>query len=162
VKRTPAMATPMAVRLGATFLLLGEAAPFAPATWTSLAMTPLLFPFMAWPLWVQLVLLVAVSAYAVQVSGRAETFYGHDAKAITIDEVAGMIVTMLWVHPAEGAAARWLALAIGFVLFRIMDVLKPFPAGRAQELRGGWGVVADDLMAGVYANLALRIVLRLI
>jgi phosphatidylglycerophosphatase A len=162
VKRTPSLPTALGVRLGATFFLIGEAAPFAPATWTSLAVVPLLYPFMAWPLWVQIVLLAAVTGYAVVVSDRAEKTYGHDAKAITIDEVAGMLVTMLGVSVAGDAAARWVALGIGFVLFRIFDIVKPFPAGRAQRLPGGQGIVVDDLLAGIYANLVLRIVLRVI
>jgi len=81
MKRTPSLPTPLGVRLGATFFLIGEAAPFAPATWTSLAVVPLLYPFMAWPLWVQIVLLATVTGYAVVVSDRAEKTYGHDAKA---------------------------------------------------------------------------------
>lgn len=160
MKRTPAAPTPLAVRLGATFFLIGEAAPFAPATWTSLAMVPLLFLFLGWPLWIQIALMVLAAAYSVHVSDRAEKTYGHDARAITIDEVAGMIVTMLGVMPGGSATERWTALLIGFVLFRIADVVKPFPAGRAQRLPGGWGITADDLLAGVYANLALRFVLR--
>lgn len=162
MKRSPSSPTALGVRLGATFFLVGEAAPFAPATWTSLAMVPLLFPFMGWPLWVQVSLLAVVTGYAVFVSDRAEKTYGHDAKAITIDEVAGMLVTMLGVSTVPDPGARWVALGIGFALFRIMDVVKPFPAGRAQRLPGGQGIVADDLLAGVYANLVLRIVLRLL
>jgi phosphatidylglycerophosphatase A len=50
------------------------------------------------------------------------------------------------------------SVAGAFVLFRAMDVLKPFPAGRLERLAGGWGIVADDLVAGIYANLALRLV----
>jgi phosphatidylglycerophosphatase A len=115
-----------------------------------------LYGFVLLPGWVQLVIAAAVMAAAIPVSTRAEHAYGHDAKAIVIDEVAGMLVTVLWLLPAASAPARWLGLAAGFVLFRAFDVLKPFPAGRAQHLPGGFGVVLDDVIAGVYANLVLR------
>ena len=162
MKRSPSSPTPLGVRLGATFFLVGEAAPFAPATWTSLCMVPLLFPFMGWPLWVQVLLLALVTGYAVVVSDRAEKTYGHDAKAITIDEVAGMMVTMLGVSTAAGGQERWIALGLGFLLFRVMDIAKPFPAGRAQRLPGGRGIAGDDPRAGIYANLFLRLLLRLL
>jgi phosphatidylglycerophosphatase A len=95
------------------------------------------------------------------VSTRAEIFYGHDAKAIVIDEVAGMLVTFLFVPQVEEPKARLAALLAGFFLFRVFDVVKPFPAGRAQGWPGGLGVVFDDVLAAVYANVLLRIGIRL-
>jgi len=151
----------MGVRLAATFLLIGEAAPFAPATFGSFAVLPFLLWILGWPLWGQLVLLAGITWVGVLVSTRAERYYGHDAKAIVIDEVAGMLVTFLGIGLAPDWTTRGAVLLTGFLLFRILDVVKPFPAGRAQDLPGGRGVVADDLMAGIYANLLLRVVLRL-
>jgi len=152
----------MPLRLAATFFLIGEAAPFAPATFASFALLPFLYPYALWPHWVQIVLTVAVTAFAVLASGRAEPYYGHDAKAITIDEVAGMLVTFLAV-PLEGDLSRRIGiLLVGFLLFRIMDVVKPFPANRSQNLPGGVGVVADDFLAGIYANLVLQFLVRLL
>ena len=55
--------------------------------------------------------------------------------------------------------AGWALVAIGFVLFRVLDVVKPFPARRLEALHGGWGMMADDLMVAVYGNLALRLAL---
>jgi phosphatidylglycerophosphatase A len=69
---------------------------------------------------------------------------------VVIDEVVGMLITLLFVPVGIAGAVA------GFVLFRIFDVIKPFPAGQLEALHGGLGVMADDAMAAVYANLALR------
>jgi phosphatidylglycerophosphatase A len=70
-----------------------------------------------------------------------------------LDEVVGMLITLAFI-PVGIAGAL-----IGFFLFRLFDVLKPFPAGRLERLHGGLGVMADDAMAAIYANIALRLVL---
>jgi phosphatidylglycerophosphatase A len=74
---------------------------------------------------------------------------------VVIDEVMGMLVT-LFLNPVG-----WAGAVGGFLLFRIADVVKPFPANRLEQLSSGIGIMADDAMAGVYANLALRAVLAL-
>ncbi|HXW05294.1 MAG TPA: phosphatidylglycerophosphatase A [Vicinamibacterales bacterium] len=85
---------------------------------------------------------------------KAERYFGGiDPGPVVIDEVVGMLVTM-WLIPGGMATA-----AAGFMLFRIFDVVKPFPAKRLERLHGGLGVMADDAMAAVYANLTLRLVL---
>jgi phosphatidylglycerophosphatase A len=91
---------------------------------------------------------------AVWLAGRAEKVIGKkDAPAIVIDEVAGMIVTL------AGLPLTPLNLAVGFVAFRAMDVIKPFPASRIdRSMTGGWGVVLDDVVAGVYSNILLRVI----
>jgi phosphatidylglycerophosphatase A len=162
LKRTPPEGAPMPLRLAATFFLVGEAAPFAPATFASLFTLPFLWFFLDAAGWLQVVLTLVVTWVAILVSDRAETYYGHDAKPITIDEVAGMMVTFITVPAGDSVGDRCLVLLAGFVLFRVMDVIKPFPAGRAQNLPGGRGVVMDDFLAGIYANLALRILLRFV
>lgn len=91
---------------------------------------------------------------AVLVSSVAEGIYRKkDDGRIVIDEVVGFLVTMLF------APHTWKAVALGFVLFRIFDVLKPPPARKLQELRAGVGIVIDDLVAGVYACVCLHGVL---
>jgi phosphatidylglycerophosphatase A len=162
VKRRPAGPAPLGLRLAATFFLIGEAAPVAPATAASLVMLPFVHLFWKGPDLVQALITLTVIWLAVLVSTRAEIVYGHDAKAIVIDEVAGMLVTFLFVPQVTDPRGRVLALGMGFLLFRIFDVLKPFPAGRAQGLPGGLGVVFDDVLAGVYANVLLRIGIRLL
>lgn len=72
-----------------------------------------------------------------------------DPGAIVIDEVAGMTLSVLLVPPTIAA------LAVAFLAFRVFDILKPFPADAAQRLPGGLGVMADDLIAGVYALLVV-------
>jgi phosphatidylglycerophosphatase A len=142
--------------------LIGEVAPVAPATAASLAMLPFVHVFWMANDLVQAALTLFVIWIAVLVSTRAEIVYGHDAKAIVIDEVAGMLVTFLFVPQVQEPKGRLMALLAGFVLFRIFDVVKPFPAGRAQRWPGGMGVVFDDVLAGVYANVLLRIVVWLL
>jgi phosphatidylglycerophosphatase A len=73
-----------------------------------------------------------------------------DPGPVVIDEVLGMLVT-LFLNPVS-----WVGALAGFLLFRIFDVIKPYPANRLERLHGGLGVMADDAMAAIYANLALR------
>lgn len=137
-----------------TFLGTGYA-PVAPATAASLAVA--LLWWLAGPvtLPLQALLLVAVVTLGVPVATRLEARHGQDPKLVVCDEVAGMIVTYLGV--ATGSAAACLA---GFFWFRVFDVLKPWPARRLESLPRGWGIMADDLMAGVYAQVALRLTLH--
>lgn len=157
MKRSPPPGTPLWLRLTATFALIGEAAPFAPATFASFALLPFIFYFAQWPVAAQLILTVVLIWVGILISNRAERFYGHDAGAIVIDEVAGMLVTFLMIPPALFQSHALTLMLAGFFFFRVFDVLKPFPAGRAQNLPAGTGIMLDDVAAGVYANLALRL-----
>jgi phosphatidylglycerophosphatase A len=86
----------------------------------------------------------------------AERHFGRvDPSEVVIDEVMGMLITLFLVP------VGWTGAVAGFFLFRMTDVLKPYPAGRLERLPGGTGVMADDAMAAVYANLSLRIALTL-
>lgn len=93
---------------------------------------------------------------ACWISTLAETiFQAKDPQKIVIDEVVGMLVTLTLVP------FSWQSVIAGFVLFRLFDIWKPFPVRWLQDhLPGGWGIVMDDVMAGIYANLLLRIVVR--
>ena len=92
---------------------------------------------------------------AVLVSSQAEAIYRRkDDGRIVIDEVVGFLVTMLF------APHTWKAVALGFVLFRFFDVVKLAPARKLQELRGGLGIVFDDVVAGAYACLCLHLALH--
>ena len=73
-----------------------------------------------------------------------------------IDEVVGMLITLAFIP------VGWSAALAGFVLFRIFNVIKPFPAGRLESLHGGFGVMADDAMAAFYANVSLRLLMWLL
>jgi phosphatidylglycerophosphatase A len=82
----------------------------------------------------------------------AETHFGRrDPGQVVIDEVMGMLIT-LFLNPVG-----WLGAAAAFLLFRIADIIKPFPADQLERLPGGIGVMADDGMAAIYANLVLRV-----
>lgn len=101
-------------------------------------------------------LIVVAIPIGIWSAGRAEQRFGHDAPQIVIDEMIGMFVTML------ALPRTLLALGLGFVLFRLLDIVKPFPAYQSQRLPGGLGVVIDDVIAGVYANVLVRAVLAVI
>jgi phosphatidylglycerophosphatase A len=96
------------------------------------------------------IFVAALVGVAVYVSGRAEEIYGKkDDQRIVIDEIAGFLLAMLPV------AINFLNLALAFVLFRVFDIWKPYPLRKFQELPGGWGVVVDDIGAGIYAAAAM-------
>jgi phosphatidylglycerophosphatase A len=126
--------------------------PFAPGTVGSAA--GLLVYLLVW--WTQssiveaglIVVLFSAGIWAATASERY--FGGIDPGPIVLDEVVGMLITLAFIPVGLPAALT------GFVLFRIFDVIKPYPAGRLESLHGGLGVMADDAMAAVYANLALR------
>lgn len=104
------------------------------------------------PLVFRIVFVMAIAAISIYVSDRAEAlFKKKDDQRIVIDEIAGFQVAMLPV------AITGLHLLIAFVLFRLFDIWKPYPLNRLQNLPGGWGIVADDLGAGIYAALILGI-----
>lgn len=129
--------------------------PVAPATWASAAVALLLIPdAVRAPLFLGIALIVVVPL-SIWSSNEAEKELGHDAHPIVIDEVAGMLVAVLGVTSA--AASPALLLVAAFLLFRFFDIVKPYPIRQVQALPGGWGIVADDLLAGVATNLALRL-----
>lgn len=97
-----------------------------------------------------LVLLLPVSIWASARVARREA--RSDPSHVVIDEVAGQILCLLWVP------FSWTFLVLGFVAFRAFDILKPYPIKKVERLRGGVGIVGDDLIAGLYAGLLLRIV----
>jgi len=88
---------------------------------------------------------------------RAERALGTtDPGPVVIDEVMGMCVTLI------AAPLTWATALAGFLLFRVFDIVKPPPARQLERAHGGWGIMLDDLAAGVYAWVALRIVLWLV
>ena len=100
---------------------------------------------------------MALLIVAVWSAGRAEEIFGgHDHSRIVIDEVAGMVVAGAFLP------GTWLAAGIAFVVFRVFDVLKPFPANVLDRRPGGIGVVGDDVVAGAYAGLVSALILRVI
>lgn len=132
--------------------------PVAPGTIGSLAGLAV-YAVVRWPNSpiVEVVVIGGIFAAGVWAGTVAERYFGGiDPGPIVIDEVVGMLITLAFVP------VGWSGALLGFVLFRIFDVIKPYPAGRFERLHGGLGVMADDAMAAVYANVSLRIVLWLL
>ena len=91
------------------------------------------------------------------ISGRAEKiFHKKDHRAIVIDEVCGMLLSLLFI-PFDPRFA-----IIAFFVFRLLDTVKPYPANRLQELKGSVGVMSDDIVAGLYTNVILQVVVRVV
>lgn len=130
--------------------------PVAPGTWGSLAglfLIVLVDPSPA----VQAVIILAVTVVGVAASTAGERVIGeHDSGHIVIDEVAGFLVSCLLLpHTA-------IHLGAAFILFRLFDILKPFPVSYLEKtLSRGPGIMADDLMAGVLANLVIQAWMRI-
>ena len=158
-------------RLAATCFGLGRL-PGAPGTWGSLPpaiIFALMCHFRASPVVVSIVmaaLALVSSVVCVQCAPAAISATGKDdPREVVADEFAGQAITFL-VSPflALGAASTgqiWAVTAAGFVLFRVFDIAKPWPIHKLEKLPEGWGILADDLMAGVFAWTALQICIRL-
>ena len=141
--------------LVATGLGVGYA-PLVPGTFGSMlgvALYALLAASGGWPL--ALSGLVAVTVLGFWSADAAERQLGRrDPGQIVIDEVSGQMVSLIFLPLNFGL------LVAGFFLFRLFDILKPFPVRRLEALPGGSGIMADDLMAGLYANLVLQALVR--
>ena len=136
----------------ATGLWVGNI-PFAPGTFGSLIGLPLCFFLSGIELPLAMVSVVLFIFFSIGIAHAAEKIVRRkDPGCIIIDEIAGMLVTLI------GLPFNLITVAIGFIIFRILDILKPFPI-RALDKRisGGVGVVADDVVAGIFANCLLRL-----
>ncbi len=127
--------------------------PVAPGTAGSFAAIAL-YAIVRWagsPMVYVLVTLLVLAA-GIWAATRSEALLGgKDPGPVVIDEVLGMLITLAFL-PFSTAG-----VIAGFVLFRVFDVIKPWPAGPMERLPGGWGVMLDDAMAGVYAHVSLRL-----
>jgi phosphatidylglycerophosphatase A len=138
----------------ATVLGVGYA-PVAPGTFGSAAGLLLWMALPASP-YVQGIAIVALFIVGAWSGSVAERHFGRsDPSQVVVDEVMGMLIT-LFMNPVG-----WRGATLGFLLFRVADIVKPYPANRLERLHGGVGVMADDAMAAVYANIALRLLVGL-
>ena len=128
--------------------------PLAPGTWGAaegLLLVILVHHFLPsiqlaviWAMFIPLGILAVLAADRMAVMEE-----DPDPQNVVADEMVGQMVCFLWV-PITPAT-----LVLGFILFRVFDISKPFPAGRAEHLPGGFGIIGDDLIAGVYAGLVI-------
>ncbi len=131
-------------------------APVAPGTFGTLAAVPLYLLLARLPLSAYLVLLALIVVGGVWICGRTSRDLDvHDHRGIVWDEWAGFLVTMTAVPQG------WPWVTAGFVLFRLFDVLKPWPIGWLDaRVKGGWGIMLDDLLAGAAAWILLQLAAR--
>jgi phosphatidylglycerophosphatase A len=147
--------------------------PKAPGTWGSIAGVLIYYLIQAYfplnsatgrplglsdhAIWSSMTVLpvaILIGAVGVWASYRVAHFSGiEDPQFVVIDEVSGQLFTYLFAV----VAGNWKYLLLGFILFRVFDIWKPFPARQADSLPGGWGIMADDWAAAVYAGIGLWI-----
>ena len=140
--------------------------PKAPGTWGSLMGVLLGWAAMAWSAHVaaswlnfalaELLLIFFVSFIGVPAASRVTRhLHTHDPQIVVVDEVAGQLIAYMGLATPASFAVNWKYVLLGFILFRVFDIWKPFPAQQAESLPGGLGIMADDWIAGVYAALVL-------
>jgi len=101
-------------------------------------------------LYILIPLIVITSVYGVWVCGKFEHLYGEDPKEATIDEFAGMWISLIL------APKEVVYLVAAFLIWRVLDIIKPFPARNFEKIKGGAGVMADDIMSGIYTLLIMQ------
>jgi phosphatidylglycerophosphatase A len=128
--------------------------PIAPGTLGTLVAIPIYYFLSEIPSPLYEITLIGFFFLSVWISEKAEIFFvKKDDQRIVIDEVIGLLITMLWVPKTI------LFVILGFFLFRFFDILKPFPIRSLEKrLKGGFGVVLDDVVAGIYGNIILQII----
>jgi phosphatidylglycerophosphatase A len=128
----------------------------APGTWGSLATLPLCYFLLKLGPFIYMGATLAIAILAIAAAEHFERqSQQHDSKEIVIDETAGMLVTMTWLP------LTWQSFVVGFMVFRFFDILKPFPISYFdKKVPGGFGVVADDLVAGILGNVVLQLMLQ--
>ena len=132
--------------------------PKAPGTWGSLVGLFIFFLLHTLSLPIYLAVVAGLFLIGIFTAGEAEKIMDHkDPGLVVIDEIVGMLITMI----AVGATP--LNMALGFILFRIFDIAKPFPVGFIdQRFHGGLGIMLDDVMAGIYSLLILQVLVRFV
>lgn len=138
----------------ATFFYIGRL-PIMPGTYTSFAVVALAYvinPYWQAPFYIQLIVIAIIFFIGVPAARQAEIYFEKkDPGQCTIDEVAGQLVALLWVPHSI------LLYVISFFLFRFFDILKPPPVKQLEKPAGGWGIMLDDIAAGLYALGAIHL-----
>ncbi len=129
--------------------------PLAPGTWGAAVAAVLTLPLMwATPPVTRLTLTVAIVVFSLLCAKAVDVFadeWGEDPRQVVADEMVGMWLTLV------GLPLNLVNIGVGFLLFRFFDIAKPLGIRRLEAIPGGWGVVLDDVLAGVYANILLQI-----
>ncbi len=134
--------------------------PYGPGTLASalaVVIVRLSWPRSVSSLW--LLLLAALLYFpGVWAAGECEKHYGRkDPGLVVIDEVIGQLITLAALRVSV-PLAQWKYVLLGFILFRLFDIAKPFPVGRSERLPRGWGIITDDCIAGLYGFVVLAAV----
>jgi phosphatidylglycerophosphatase A len=144
------LATTLATGLGSGY------SPVAPGTAGTVVGIILFWPMRGWPVIYQCAAILALFAVGVPASTHTARRVGiKDPPIVVVDEVIGVWITLLFLPFTP------IAVIGAFLAFRLMDIVKPPPARGFEALPGGWGIVLDDVMAGVYANLLMQVALWL-
>ncbi|HZN06735.1 MAG TPA: phosphatidylglycerophosphatase A [Pyrinomonadaceae bacterium] len=132
--------------------------PLIPGTFGSMVGAGIFLLLQTWPL--QLALISVFTVLGVWAASQTERILGlKDPGKVVVDEVAGQMIAMLPISLlVNGPWLVW--VIVSFNLFRLFDIFKPYPAGRLEHLRGGFGIMADDLVAGIYAAIGTAIFIK--
>lgn len=103
-------------------------------------------------LWIICPAILILFIYGVFVSGKFEKLYGKDPAECTVDEVVGTWIVLI------ALPKTILIIATSFFIWRLLDIIKPFPAGKSENLPGGWGIMVDDVISGIYTLIILHLI----
>jgi phosphatidylglycerophosphatase A len=103
-------------------------------------------------LWIICPAILILFIYGVFVSGKFEKLYGKDPAECTVDEVVGTWIVLI------ALPKTILIIATSFFIWRLLDIIKPFPAGKSEHLPGGWGIMVDDVISGIYTLIILHLI----
>lgn len=137
--------------------------PNAPGTWGSFFALFFIYFIGIYSPWYGMLLFTILCSYlTVWVSEECEKVWGGDPSPLVMDEFAGQAMTFIAI-PFTGMVNYDIALlTVGFILFRFFDITKPLGVNKLQDMPGGWGILMDDLLAGVYAFASLKLILIVI
>jgi len=126
--------------------------PFASGTFGSLAALLVYYIPGFEKLYIIIPAILLAASYGIFIAGKFEKVYGKDPSECTIDEVAGMWISLLFLPK------NLILSLIAFVIWRAMDIIKPFPVHRLEDLPGGWGIMLDDIAAALYSLAIVHII----
>ncbi len=150
----------IATSFGAGFL------PIAPGTWGALVGIILWLPFYIWSpgIFAYIITIIGILFFTIAgtwASGVSEKYWGKDPVAACVDETVGQLITLLPLCGGPKVAPWWLII-VSLALFRLFDIFKPFGIRKMEAFPGGWGMMADDILAAIYSALIVEVILLLI